>query len=378
MHIELKKITIRELTAGYINEEEAGVKGYHGLLDIRPPYQREFIYDDKKKIAVIATVRKGFPLNVMYWAKREDSSEVPFEVMDGQQRTISICQYLIGDFAYQGLYFSNLTEDEKEQILNYELMVYFCEGKPSEKLEWFKTINISGMELTDQEMRNAVYAGPFVSDAKRYFSKSKCAAYQIGSDLLKGTPIRQDYFETVLKWKVQSESKNQQVISINDYMARHQHDPNAVQLWNYYQAVINWAISLFKTRNRSNVVKGLNWGMLYDRFHNELLDRDVIEKRTIELLNDDEVQKTSGIIPYILTGDERELGLRAFPNGIKRHVYEKQRHYCANPKCPNKDKEFAFEEMEGDHITPWRDGGRTIEENCQMLCRNCNRRKGAK
>lgn len=378
MQIELKKITIRELTANYIDEDEAGVRGYYGKLDIRPPYQREFIYDDKKRKAVIATVRKGFPLNVMYWAKRDNDDEVLFEVMDGQQRTISICQYIAGYFSYEERYFCNLTDDEKEQLLNYELMVYVCEGKASEKLEWFKTINISGMELTDQEMRNAVYAGPFVSDAKRYFSKTNCAAYRMGCDLINGTPIRQDYLETVLRWKVRSESGDRLATSVDDYMARHQYDPNAVQLWNYYQNVINWAISIFKIKGRSKVVKGIDWGRLFDCFHNQILDRNIIEMRTRELILDEDVQKQSGIIPYILTGDEHELGLRAFPEGIKLRVYERQHHHCANPECPNKDKEFTFKEMEGDHITPWRDGGKTVEENCQMLCRDCNRRKGSK
>lgn len=167
MEIKLQEITVRELTEGYEDNEEQGVRGFSGRLDIRPPYQREFIYDEKKREAVITTVKQGFPLNVMYWATRSEDADVPFEVMDGQQRTISLCQYVNGDFAYDFQYFHNLTEAEQNQILDYKLMVYVCSGNDDEKLKWFETINIAGERLTAQELRNAVYAGPFVSDAKR-------------------------------------------------------------------------------------------------------------------------------------------------------------------------------------------------------------------
>ena len=181
MKIELKEITVSELTAGYKDNAENGVVGYGGRLDIRPPFQREFIYKEKQRDAVIDTITKDFPLNVMYWAVREDGN---FEVIDGQQRTISISMYVEGDFAFKNRYFHNLLNDEKQQLLDYKLMVYLCSGSDSEKLEWFKTINIAGEKLTDQELRNAVYAGSRVSDAKRYFSKNGCPAYAIGSDYL--------------------------------------------------------------------------------------------------------------------------------------------------------------------------------------------------
>src|SRR5690554_6759538 len=193
MEINLKNITIRDLVKDYKNNPDGGVSGYGGLLDIRPPYQREFVYNDKQREAVIDTVKKGFPLNVMYWAVRDNGD---FEIIDGQQRTISICQFVNSDFSYKDRYFHNLSDDEQEKILDYELTVYECSGTDSEKLEWFKTINIAGEELTDQELRNAVYHGSWVTDAKRYFSKSNCPAYQIGSRYLRGTPIRQDYLET--------------------------------------------------------------------------------------------------------------------------------------------------------------------------------------
>lgn len=378
MDIKLQKITVRDLTASYVDNEEGGVRGYNGKLDIRPPYQREFIYDEKKRNAVITTIKKGFPLNVMYWATRADDAEVPYEVMDGQQRTISICQYVNGDFAYDFQYFHNLTDTEKDEILNYELMVYVCSGNDKEKLDWFETINISGERLTKQELRNAVYAGPFVTDAKRYFSKTNCAAYNMGNQLMTGTSIRQDYLETSLRWIVNSESTSSFQQTIEGYMAQHQHDPNASQLWQYFCSVITWVNATFDIKKRNKIMKGVDWGGLYDKFHTKVLDKVALDKEIAQLIIDSDVQTKKGICPYVLTRDEHELGLRAFPDDIKLEVWEKQHHRCANPKCLSQGKEFKYEEMEGDHITPWRDGGKTIKENCQMLCRECNRRKGAK
>lgn len=378
MQIELQKITVRELTNAYEDNEEQGVRGYGGKLDIRPPYQREFIYDEKKRAAVITTIKKGFPLNVMYWATRDEDAEVPFEVLDGQQRTISICQYVNGDFAYDFQYFHNLTESEQKEILDYELMVYVCSGNDREKLDWFETINIAGERLTAQELRNAVYAGPFVSDAKRYFSKSNCAAFNMGKYLINGSPIRQDYLETALKWIANSQSKPGQKMTIEGYMAKHQHDPNAVQLWQYFSAVITWITATYDLKKRKLIMKGVDWGKLYDRFKDELIDKAKIDQEIGKLIIDSEVQNKKGICSYVLTRDEHDLGLRAFPDDIKLEVYEAQHHHCANPDCPNKDVEFDISEMEGDHIKPWRDGGKTVLENCQMLCRDCNRRKGAK
>lgn len=372
MKIELQKITVRELTRGYEDNEEGGVRGYGGRLDIRPPYQREFIYDEKKRAAVITTVKQGFPLNVMYWARRDDDAEVPYEVMDGQQRTISLCQYVCGDFAYDFQYFFNLTPEEQNQILDYELMVYVCEGNDKEKLKWFETINIAGERLTQQELRNAVYAGKFVSDAKRYFSKSNCAAYNMGKYLMNGSPIRQDYLETALKWMAQSLSKPNDKMTIEHYMALHQHDPNASQLWQYFSSVITWVAATFDIGRRKKIMKGVNWGALYDEFHTKVLDKAALDQEISRLVIDSEVQSKSGICPYVLTRDEHWLGLRAFPDDIKLAVYERQHGIC--PIC---HEHYDIEQMEGDHITPWCEGGRTVEDNCQMLCRDCNRRKSS-
>lgn len=366
MNIELLDLKVRDLTEGYQDNDEAGVVGYSGKLDIRPPYQREYIYKDKQRDAVIHTITRGFPLNVMYWAVRdravvEEGDERDYEVMDGQQRTISVCQYVEGDFAFEGRYFHNLHRDEQKRILDYELMVYLCAGNDSEKLEWFKTINIAGLKLTDQELRNAVYAGSWVSDAKRYFSKTGCPAYGIASDYMNGSPIRQEYLEAVIKW-------------INDadivgYMADHQHDPNANELWLYFQAVFAWVKATF-TEYRSPM-KGIAWGELYNEFKDAKLDAAKLEEQVASLMADEDVTKKKGIYSYVLNGQEKHLNIRAFTPNMRREAYERQRGIC--PVCKG---HFEFEEMEADHITPWHEGGKTEAANCQMLCREDNRRKG--
>lgn len=373
MTIKQTEVTVREITQGYTNNDEQGVRGFGGLLDIRPPYQREFIYNEKEQEAVITTVLNGYPLNVMYWVKRSDDAECPYEVMDGQQRTLSLCEYVAGKFSHDFKNFFNQPMDVQNKILDYKLTVYVCEGEASEKLEWFKTINIAGKALNEQEINNAIYAGPFVSDAKRHFSKSNCGAYRLGKDLVNGTPIRQDFFKKALEWMAEHETRNGHRQTAVGYMAQHQHDPNANNLWSYFQNVLNWAMTNFSLKKFKKIMKGLNWAELYDKYRTETLNTEELERRISALIRDGEIQKQTGIIPYVLTGDERHLDLRSFPEDIKLAVWERQNHIC--PIC---GKEFDFEFMEGDHITPWREGGRTVTENCQMLCRECNRRKGAR
>ena len=222
MNIEQRKVTVGDICEGYFNDAEEGVTGYNERLDIRPKYQREFVYKDNQRDEVIRTIMKGLPLNVIYWCKTGDDS---YEVLDGQQRTISFCEYVDGAFSVDDKYFYNLTADEKKKILEYPLFVYVCDGTDSEKLEWFKIINIAGEKLTDQELRNAVYAGSWTQDAKRYFSKTGCAAGSLAGDYLKGSSIRQEYLETAILWAADAEGK-----TIEGYMAEHQHDPSAVQL----------------------------------------------------------------------------------------------------------------------------------------------------
>ena len=235
MKIDPKRITIKEISKNYINNDEEGVVGYNGKLNIRPKYQREFIYKDPQRDAVIKSVRNDFPLNVMYWVKNKDKT---YEVMDGQQRTISICEYVAGKFSINFQYFHNLEKDEQEQILNYPLTIYFCEGTDKEKLEWFKIINIAGEKLTDQERRNAIYQGSWITDAKKYFSQSGCPASGLASDYLKGASIRQEYLETTLKWVSDD--------NIEKYMADHQHKPDAKDLWKYFTGVIDWTKEVFQ------------------------------------------------------------------------------------------------------------------------------------
>lgn len=373
MEITPIEVTVREITEGYVNNDELGVRGYGGLLDIRPPYQREFIYNEKEQQAVIHTVLQDYPLNVMYWVKRSEDADCPYEVMDGQQRTLSLCEYVAGKFSYEFKNFFNQTPDIQERIYNYKLTVYVCEGPESEKLEWFKTINIAGKQLNEQEINNAIYAGPFVSDAKRHFSKKNCGAERLGKELVNGTVNRQDFLKKALEWMAEHETRQGHRQSVVGYMAAHQHDPNANNLWTYFQNVLNWAITNFDMKKFKKIMKGLDWAFFYDKYGKETLDTAALGKRISELMRDSEIQKPAGIIPYVLTGDEHYLDLRAFPEDIKLAVWEQQEH-----RCNHCGKEFDFEFMEGDHITPWRDGGRTVVENCQMLCRECNRRKGAK
>jgi len=356
LNIELKNITVRELTDSYQDNEEAGVVGFGGKLNIRPAYQREFVYDDKQREAVVDTVVKGFPLNTMYWAVTDDG----FEIIDGQQRTVSLCQYVDGVFSFEDRYFHNLQQDERDAILDYELTVYQCQGTDSEKLDWFRTINIAGAELTNQELRNAVYAGSWTADAKRYFSKTQCAAWQLANKYMNGSPIRQDYFETAISWINDGQ--------IEAYMAEHQHDSNANPLWLHFQSVVSWVKATFPKYRRE--MKGLAWGAFYNAHKNDELDPATLEARIAELMADDDVTKKKGVYQYVLTGKEKYLNIRSFTDTQKRVLFERQ-----NGICPACSESFDIDEMEADHITPWSQGGKTELSNGQMLCKECNRRK---
>jgi len=358
MNIELKEIPIRDVVKNYVNDNEDGVTGYDNKLNIRPKYQREFVYKEEQRNEVINTVRKDFPLNVMYWV--ESDMEDTYEVLDGQQRTISICEYVSGKFSIEQKYFHTLQEDEQEQILDYKLMIYFCNGTPSEKLDWFKTINIAGEKLTNQELRNAIYTGPWLTDAKRYFSKNGCPAYNIASKYLTGTSIRQDYLETVIKWI----SNNK----IEKYMADHQYEKNCNELWLYFNNVITWVKTLFPKYRKE--MKGIDWGKLYNKYKDESFDADTIEKEIQTLIQDEEVNNKKGIYTFVITREPRYLSLRAFDDKQKLVAYEKQKGICV--KC---QEHFELNQMEGDHIIPWSKGGKTTADNCQMLCKKCNATK---
>lgn len=367
MKIELKAVSVRELADGYVDNLEDGVIAYGGKLDVRPAYQREFVYKDKQRDSVIESVRKGFPLNVMYWV---DNGDDQFEVLDGQQRTISICQFVKGYFSINDRQFDALEEDEQEQILNYPLQVYVCkDGTDSEKLEWFRTINIAGEKLSEQELRNATYRGTWLTEAKKHFSKNGNPAQAMGDKYISAKWNRQEGLETALDWI--SGGK------IESYMNAHQRDPNDNELWLYYQNVINWVKLLFPTYRKE--MKSVNWGALYNTYHKNAYDATALENEVFALMQDSEVESKKGIYQYVFDRDQRHLSLRTFDDNIKRSVYEKQGGIC--PMCNGTDnaaKKWDYEEMEGDHDKPWSKGGKTTEENCVMLCRKHNREKGAK
>ena len=377
MTIQLVHIKVRDLFDGYQDNGINGVIAYGGKLDVRPAYQREFVYEPEQRQAVIDTLSKGYPLNVMYWA---DQGGGRYELIDGQQRTLSICTFLHNDFSCKGLLgfpqplqFGSLPKDLQDKLLDYELNVYICDGTPSEKLEWFKTINIAGEKLTEQELRNAVYAGSWVSDAKRYFGRTNCVAYGLGSKYLKGTAIRQDYLATVIYWYGDRAIPKQ---DIEVCMMKHQHDPDAKDLWDYFQRVIEWIETLFP--NYRKEMKGLPWGIYYNRYHKNTYEPIALEQEIATLMADEDVTKKSGIYKYVLekaigNNDPSGLSIRTFSDSQKRTAYTQQGGICA---CCGKKCEYK--EMEGDHITPWSKGGKTELANLQMLCQACNRRKSNK
>ena len=364
MKVKQTKVTIRELFEGYTDDGEGGVRGYGGKLDIRPPYQREFIYEGNKenlRDAVIDSVALGYPINSMHWAVREDGN---FEMIDGQQRTISICRYVEGRFTVDDLFdinegrkFHTLDAAEKEAILGYELTVYQCSGSKSELLKWFRTINIAGEKLTEQELRNAVYHGKWVTDAKKYFSKHGCGAQTKYGNYLSGSAIRQDYLETAIRWISEG--------NIERYMSEHQGDESARPLWHYVELVFDWVTATFGKFHPT--MARLQWGDLHRKYGDKQLNSAELQKRAAELMADDEVTKQSGIYEYLLSGEERHLSLRAFTNAQKTKAYARQ-----DGKCFKGGDPFPLERMEAHHITPWSKGGKTTDDNCAMLCRRCH------
>ena len=379
MKIELTHITIRDLIEDYenncnINED---VVAYGGRLNVRPAFQREFVYKEKQQKAVIDTVLKGFPLNTMYWVRNNDGT---FGVLDGQQRTLSICEFAEGNF------FFNLNGNDMtihnirriypelyEQFMNYELLVYICEGTKEEQLGWFTTINIAGEKLYDQELRNINYTGTWLTDAKKHFSKINCPAAQIamekGAALISGECIRQEVLELALRWITDSRDTKDSS-KICQYMALHQGDNDASELWEYFNNVIDWVKELFP--NYRKEMKGIEWGFLYNDYHENEYDPDELETIIEELYANEDVTKHKGVYSYVFDGDERHLSIRKFDDRIRNRVYAKQKGIC--PICGQK---FVISKMEADHIIPWSKGGKTVEDNCQMLCKQCNRDKSS-
>lgn len=393
MKIKECKIKIRDLVVEYKEDNSTSrVVALGGNLDVRPEYQREFVYDNKKREAVINTVLQGFPLNIMYWVDRKDET---MEVLDGQQRIISICQYAKNDYSvkipaptggYIPTNFPNLPEgtlmaDGKPEpftklaFLEYELTVYVCEGTDKEKLAWFEIINIAGEVLETQEIRNAQFHGRWLTDAKSAFSRKNCAAHKKYGKYMAGEYIRQKYLETVFIWAADAEGITGKDAVVT-YMQKHRHEDNANTLWIYFENVFKWVEKLFG-REFDKSMKGVQWGLLYNAHKDDNLDPQYLQKRVKQLLADKEVQRNSGIYQYLLEGETREaekhLALRQFDKDDMLTRYHEQGGICAICKNP-----FAFSDMQGDHRIPWSKGGKTVYDNLDMLCTKCNRNKSNK
>lgn len=377
MKINEMKLKVADLVEAYAEDEATGrITGWNGKLDVRPEYQREFVYNDSQRDAVINTVLSGFPLNIMYFVDRNDGD---FEVLDGQQRIISLCRYAQNQFSvklptvtggFDTLNYPNLFDTQKRAFLDYELSVYVCEGTEEEKLAWFQIINIAGEVLEKQEIRNALYHGKWLTDAKSVFSRVNCAAYRNYGRYLSGDCIRQKYLETAFLWKADDEGISGKD-AITSYMKKHRDDDSADDLWQYFERIFQWVQTNFGKKIDKSM-KGVAWGLLYNEHREKNFDPEYLQTRAKELLADPEIQKKSGIYEYLLTGWEKCLNLRTFNEADKLTAFHKQ-----DGKCANCGKVCDIKDMHADHITPWSDGGKTVIENCQMLCRDCNLRKGA-
>ncbi len=377
-------LKVKDICDGFVyNEYEGkGLFGWSGRLTIQPEYQRNYIYaDGKRDVAVIDSLLKGYPLGLLYFVK---TGEDTYEILDGQQRVTSFGRYVTGKFAIMDQndipnYFSGLPEDKQEKILNSKLTIYICEGEESEIKEWFKTINIVGVPLNEQELLNSIYSGKFVTLAREEFSNSHNANIQKWSAYIKGDVNRQDFLSTALKWV----SKD----NIEEYMSAHRRDDNINELKTYFNTVIDWISSVFLDVKPD--MKGLDWGRLYETYHKNSYNPQEVSKKLNELYNDIFVKDTKGICEYILGGctDTKLLNIRMFDDDVKRKRYSIQTQeakakeisncpLCAIGNNANKNRIYELKEMDADHVTAWSKGGETTLENCEMLCITHNRAKG--
>ena len=385
METELKVYTVKELCEGFSYSETDG-KGLYGLagkLTIQPEYQRNYLYSEnksEKEVAVIDSVLKKHPLGLLYFNKLPDGR---LEVLDGQQRITSLGRYLIGKFSVMKngdpYKFKTLNEDERQLIENTKLLVYICEGTETEIKEWFEIINIGGIVLNDQEKLNAIYSGPFVSAARKEFSNKEDARIQKWSCYISGSANRQEYMQEALRWVSHDNIKN--------YMQEHRRDTNINELKLYFNDVISWIERTFD--NVYPKMKGLNWGELYEKYHNNPYDHVEVSKKVKELYNDPCVKDNKNVFEYLLGGckDTKLLNVRVFDENTKTRVYirqtdeAKEKHISNCPLCAighdaNKEKIWTQKEMDADHVLAWSKGGATDESNCQMLCKTHNRAKG--
>ena len=379
------EITVKDICEGFTyNEYEGkGLFGLSGKLTIQPEYQRNYIYaDGKKDVAVIDSILKGYPLGLIYFNKVGDK----LEVLDGQQRITSFGRFVTDKFAikdYHGMeqYFSGLAEDLQKKILETKLLIYECEGTESEIKEWFKTINIAGVPLNEQELLNAIHSGEFVTKAKETFSNSQNANIQKWSAYISGNVNRKDFRHTALDWV----SKG----NISDYMSKHRHDTEITELGSYFNSVIDWISSVFQ--DVESEMKGLEWGKYYELYHKNSYNPADVSKKLKELYADYFVKNRKGVYEYILGGctQPQLLDIRMFDEPTKKAVYSKQTAEAESKgisNCPlcamgtdgNKTRIYKLTEMDADHVTAWSKGGSTDVSNCQMLCKTHNRAKGNK
>ncbi|MDD5721575.1 MAG: DUF262 domain-containing protein [Candidatus Pacebacteria bacterium] len=379
-------ITVKEICDGFVyNELEGkGLFGLSGKLTIQPEYQRNYIYASdggKKEMAVIGSVLKEYPIGLIYFNKVSDSN---LEVLDGQQRITSLGRFITDKFAIKdenGMeqYFSGLAKNKQSKILNTTLTIYECKGEESEIKEWFKTINIAGVPLNNQELLNAVYSGPFVTLGKEEFSNSQNANIQKWSAYISGSANRQEFLECALDWV----SKG----NIGDYMSRHRFDKNITELKKYFNSVIDWVSSIFT--DVESEMRGLEWGRLYEEYHKKSYNPAKVSAEVQKLYADPYVKNRKGIFEYILGGsvDTKLLEVRVFDEATKKAVYATQTAkaekkgesncpHCAIGHDANKNKIWGLGEMDADHVAAWSKGGTTTAKNCQMLCKTHNRAKG--
>ena len=391
MKINPMTLKVGDLIQGYSEDDATSkVTAWNGNLDVRPEYQREYVYDDKQRDSVINTVLNGFPLNIMYFVDRGEGVQgARYEVLDGQQRIISLCRYATNPAisanlpaptgGYNIVNYPNLFDATnpdkpepytKEAYLQYPLQIYICEGTPKEKIDWFEVINIAGEKLELQEIRNAVLHSAWLTNAKSYFSRVNGGCNKKYGKYLTGKVIRQKFLETAFRWHADAEGITDKDIEtrIRRYMLNHSNDANADVLVKYFEDIFNWVEGVFGRYDKN--MQGVEWGLLYNAHKDDNLDAAFIQSEVKRLMADDEIDKKAGVYEYLLTGDEKHLHFRTFSDADKKTMYARQNGLCA--LC---GKPFQLKEMHADHVTPWSQGGKTEISNGQMLCVQCNLKK---